>query len=192
MGIDAQSGELLFEEASTGNKTAVIPTPIVSENIIYHVSAYGAGNAALRISTREGKISAEKMYHHAAKSMENHHGGVVLHDGAIFGFSKTDGGVWMAQDLKSGEVIWSQKVGRNKSGSIAFADGMLYCYSDTDGSCYLVEASKSGWNPSGELTLPDQTKIPRGKGAIWSHPVISDGMLFIRDQDLIYAYNIAG
>jgi outer membrane protein assembly factor BamB len=191
LGIDAKSGELLFQNDSTANGTAVIPTPIVSGNIIYHVSAYGAGNCAVKVKVENGKVDAEQLYHHKTKSMENHHGGVILHDKAIFGFSKTDRGVWMAQDLESGEVLWSQKIGSNTSGSVAFADGMLYCYNDKDGTCYLVEASREGWKAKGELSLPEQTKIERGKGAIWAHPIISDGMLFIRDQDLLFAYAIA-
>ncbi|MFN9917916.1 MAG: PQQ-binding-like beta-propeller repeat protein, partial [Pirellulaceae bacterium] len=166
-----KSGELLFQNDSTANGTAVIPTPIVSGNIIYHVSAYGAGNCAVKVKVENGKVEAEQLYHHKTKSMENHHGGVILHDKAIFGFSKTDRGVWMAQDLESGEVLWSQKIGSNTSGSVAFADGMLYCYNDKDGTCYLVEASRDGWKAKGELSLPEQTKIERGKGAIWAHPI---------------------
>jgi outer membrane protein assembly factor BamB len=191
LAFDVVSGELLFQNESTGNKTAVIPTPIVSGDIVYHVSAYGAGNAAVKVSVQGSKVTAEQLYHNASKSMENHHGGVILHDKAIFGFSKTDGGVWMAQDLASGNVLWSQKIGKNKSGSIAFADGMIYCYNDTDGTCVLAEASREGWKQKGELTLPAQTEIPRGKGAIWAHPVISNGMLYIRDHDLMFAYSIA-
>jgi outer membrane protein assembly factor BamB len=191
LAFDVASGELLFQNESTGNKTAVIPTPVVSGDIVYHVSAYGAGNAAVKVKVQGGKVTAEQLYHNNSKSMENHHGGVILHDEAIFGFSKTDGGVWMAQDLASGKVLWSQKIGKNKSGSIAFADGKIYCYNDTDGTCLLAEATREGWKPKGELTLPAQTEIPRGKGAIWAHPIISDGMLYIRDHDLMFAYAIA-
>ncbi len=191
LAFDPTSGELLFQDESTGNKTAVIPTPVVSGDIVYHVSAYGAGNTAVRVKVNGDKVSASQMYHNGTKSMENHHGGVVLHDNAIFGFSKTDRGVWMAQDLPTGNVLWSQKIGDNKSGAIAFADGMLYCYNDSDGSCILAEATRDGWKPKGELTLPAKTELPRGKGAIWAHPIISDGMLFIRDLDLMYAYSIA-
>jgi outer membrane protein assembly factor BamB len=191
LAFDVVSGELLFQNESTGNKTAVIPTPIVSGDIVYHVSAYGAGNAAVKVKVQGSQVTAEQLYHNNSKSMENHHGGVILHNEAIFGFSKTDGGVWMAQDLASGKVLWSHKIGKNKSGSIAFADGKIYCYNDTDGTCLLAEATREGWKQKGELTLPAQTEIPRGKGAIWAHPVISDGMLYIRDHDLMFTYAIA-
>lgn len=191
LGIDAISGKKLFENAATGNPTAVIPTPIVSGDMVYHTSAYGAGNALVRVEADGAGLSAKQIYHEKAKSMENHHGGVVLLDGVIYGFSKADGGVWMAQDLESGKVLWSQKVGRNASGSIALADGLLYCYSDKEGKCILAEPNRDGWKPRGEFALPEQTSSDRGKGAIWAHPVIANQKLFIRDQELIYAYDLA-
>ncbi len=68
----------------------------------------------------------------------------MFHDGTIFGFSNALRGVWMAQDWKTGAVLWSKKVGNGRSGSIAMADGLLYCYDDADGICYLAEPSKEG------------------------------------------------
>ena len=96
----------------------------------------------------------------------------------------------MAQDLMTGEVLWENRIRPNKSGSIAYADGRLYCYNDKDGTCFLAVPNPSAWEPVGQLTLPRQTDIPRDRGAIWAHPVIADGMLVIRDQDLIFAYDI--
>jgi len=190
-GIDAATGDKLFENTSSGNPTAVIPTAVVSGDLVYHTSAYGAGNVLVRIEASGNSLNAKQIYHEKAKSMENHHGGVVLLGGVIYGFSKADGGVWMAQDLESGKVLWSQKVGRNASGSIALADGLLYCYNDKDGKCILAEPNREGWKPRGELTLPEQTANDRGKGAIWAHPVIANQKLFIRDQEMIYAYDLA-
>jgi outer membrane protein assembly factor BamB len=191
VGIHATSGELLFKNGSTGNGVAVIPTPIVSGDIVYHSSAYKAGNAAVKISVSNGKLSAKELYHEAKESMENHHGGYVVHDGAIFGFSKALRGVWMAQDLETGKVLWSKKVGKATSGSIAFADGLLYCYDDQEGICYLAKASREGWEELGKVALPEQTTIDRKQGAIWAHPVIAGQKLFIRDQEKIFAFDIA-
>ena len=97
----------------------------------------------------------------------------------------------MAQDMESGETLWDEKVGRNRSGSICYADGRLYCYNDKDGSLILAEASREGWKPHGELKLPQETELPRDLGAIWTHPIVASQTLIIRDQDLIFAYDIA-
>ncbi len=189
--FDTESGEQLFSDTSTGNTVAVIPTPIVDGDRLYHTSDYGAGNTLLKLTSEgPGDLTADSVYHLADKTMRNHHGGVVLVDETIYGFSKANGGVWMAQDLTSGETLWEEKLRPNRSGSICFADGHLYCYNDTDGTLCLVEATREGWIEKGKLKLPRQTELPRDKGAIWAHPVIADGKLLIRDQDLIFAYEI--
>ena len=170
----------------------MIPTPILVGNQIYHTSDYGAGNTLLTLTeTGTGRLTAESVYHLSDKTMRNHHGGVVLLDGVIYGFTKANGGVWMAQDLQTGETLWEEKIRGNRSGSITLADGRLYCYNDKQGSVILVSPSRNGWSPQGELTLPEKTSLQRGSGAIWTHPVVADQMLIVRDQDLIYAYDIA-
>jgi outer membrane protein assembly factor BamB len=195
--FDAKSGELLFSDNSTGNPTAVIPTPITHGDLLYHTSDYGAGNALLKLAPgaadkpeEAGKVKVEKLYAIKEKSMQNHHGGVVLVDGTIFGASKANGGVWMAQDLQSGKTLWEERIRPNRSGSIAFADGRLYCYNDEDATVMLVEPNKTEFKKVGQLKLPATTKIDRGSGAIWAHPVIADGTLFLRDQELIFAFDI--
>nr|WP_322975024.1 PQQ-binding-like beta-propeller repeat protein [Aporhodopirellula aestuarii] len=189
--FDCKTGDKLFENGLTGNDTATIPTPLlVGENKVYHTSAYGAGNALLRLTGSGNSISADAVYHNGLKSMENHHGGVVLVDGVIYGFTKADGGNWMAQDLETGETLWQEKLRGNKSGSIAYADGRLYCYNDGDGSIILVQPSRNEWKPLGQTKLPRETDVPRDRGAIWAHPVIANQTLFVRDQDLIFAFDI--
>lgn len=189
--FNVDNGEHQFTSPKTGNNVAVIPTPIIAGDEIYHSSAYNAGNTLLKLVANGTNVDMEQRYHFDKESMQNHHGGYVLHNGTIFGFSNSLRGVWMAQDLKSGEVIWSKKIGNGKSGSIAMADGLLYCYDDADGICYLVEPSKEGWKELGQVKLPEQTSTDRGRGAIWAHPIISNQTLFIRDQELIYAYDIS-
>ncbi|MEM8912979.1 MAG: PQQ-binding-like beta-propeller repeat protein [Planctomycetota bacterium] len=190
--FDVTTGQKLFENPLTGNRIATIPTPLLDGTNVYHTSDYGAGNVLLSLSPNGvGGIEADQVYHLDGKTMMNHHGGVVLIDGVIYGFTKVNGGVWMAQDLDSGDTLWEERLRPNESGSIAYADGRLYCYNDKDGSLILVQPSRESWQPRGKLTLPRQTDLPRDRGAIWAHPVIANQTLFIRDQDLIFAYDIA-
>ncbi len=187
--FDAESGKLLFKNSATGNDTAVIPTPLASEDLLYHTSDYSAGNVLLRLTAGANRtIAAEAVYQLSTKSMQNHHGGVVLVDGVIYGHTKA---AWMAQDFQSGDDLWMESTRPNRSGSTAFADGRLYFYNDEEGSIYLVEPNRKSLQKRGELKLPEKTKIERGQGAIWAHPVIADQTLFLRDQDLIFAFDIA-
>jgi outer membrane protein assembly factor BamB len=124
------------------------------------------------------------------KVMENHHGGVVLVDGCIFGCSGNCNGraPWVCQDFKTGKKIWSEE--KLDPGSITCADGLLYLYSQKDGACVLIEASKAGWKEHGRFKIPHETAANRKKGKIWTHPVVADGHLFLRDNELIFCYDV--
>ena len=69
---------------------------------------------------------------------------------------------------------------------------MLYCLEENSGTVALVEASPKGWNEKGRFKLSPQTSIRSPDGRIWTHPVVSGGKLFLRDQDLIYCYDVRG
>ena len=119
--------------------------------------------------------------------MMNHHGGVVRVGDHIYGYSGSVG--WVCQNFKTGEEVWREKSALGK-GAIGCADGMLYCLDESTGTVALIEASPKGWNEHGRFTLEPQTKIRTSSGRIWTHPVISGGKLFLRDQNLIYCYDI--
>jgi len=184
--FSAKDGSTLWTNNSSGNGTATITTPIIDGNSVYHTSDYGTGCVLVEVTATNGKVEAKEVY--ANKNMQNHHGGVVLHDGCIFGLKK--GGGFVCQDFRGGEVKWSERLSGDGSASVAFADGRLYVFGDGTGTCYLVEPSKEKWLPLGKLSLPEQTKIERQQGKIWAHPVIAEGKLFLRDLDLIYAFDI--
>ena len=120
--------------------------------------------------------------------MENHHGGVVLVDGHLYGYSDSAG--WLCQNFKTGEQVWSsRKLGK---GPVTYADGMLYCVDEKTGTVALVEASPKQWSEKSRFTLEPRTAIRTQDNRVWTHPVISNGKLFLRDQDLIYCYASKG
>ena len=181
VGIAAKDGKQLWSSDWPG-KTAVIPTPIYRDSHVYVTAGYGVGCKLVKI---EPGNKVTTVYEN--KVMKNHHGGVILVDDHLYGYS--DGPGWVCQDFKTGNEVWAE---RNKlgKGAIACADGMLYCLDEGKGTVVLIEASPKGWNEHGRFTLEPQTKIRSPQGRIWTHPVISNGKLYLRDQDLIYCYDI--
>ena len=123
--------------------------------------------------------------------MMNHHGGVVLLDGHLYGHSDGPGG-WTCQKLEDGTVAWTHKARDAGKGSIGCADGRLYCFEERmGGACILAEASPAGWKEHGRLKLPENSGLDRAQGQVWSHPVIAGGKLYLRDLDLLFAFDIA-
>ena len=92
-------------------------------------------------------------------------------------------------DFDTGEQKWREREILGK-GAIAYADGMFYCLGEDDGEVVLIDASPEGWQEHGRFTLDPQTKIRSDRGKIWTHPVIANGKLYLRDQDLVYCYDI--
>lgn len=186
-GFDAATGKLLWKNDDTGNPTAVIPTPVALGNRIYHSSNYNVGSVLVELTANGQGVAAEKVWF--SKEMQNHHGGYIHLDNVIYGYSKGKG--FMCQDLATGEPKWIERdPGRNSSASVIFADGRLYYYGDNEGKCLLVKPSQEGLDIVSEFAIPEQTKFPRGSGKVWTHPVIANGTLYLRDQELLFAFDI--
>ncbi|MCR9201925.1 MAG: PQQ-like beta-propeller repeat protein [Planctomycetaceae bacterium] len=180
-GLDAD-GRLMWQADWPGGRTAVIPTPIYRSGSVYITSGYGAGCMLLAV---DAENNVEQVYDN--KVMKNHHGGVILVGDHIYGYS--DGPGWVCQDLQSGEMVWNEKRKLGK-GAVAFADGMFYCLDERSGTCALISASPEGWQEHGRVTISPQTEQRAEKGKIWTHPVIADGRLYLRDQEVVVCYQI--
>jgi outer membrane protein assembly factor BamB len=182
-GVDAKSGELLWTSPWPGGRTAVIPTPIYHDGHVYITSGYGAGSKLVSIKGGEATDVWDN------KVMKNHHGGVVLVDGHLYGFS--DGGGVICQNFKTGEQVWNERGEGIQKGAVHYADGMLYCLDEQEGSVFLIEASPKGYKEHGRFSLPRETELRKGtRGLVWTHPVVINGKLYLRDQDLMFCFDV--
>ena len=179
-GVSAKDGKVMWTSDWPGS-TAVIPTPIHKDGFVYVTSGYGVGCKLVELG--KGDV-ARDVYEN--KVMKNHHGGVILLGDHLFGHS--DGPGWVCQDFKTGEEVWASK--EFGKGAIGYADGMFYCLEEATGAVALIEATPKGWMEKGRFTLEPQSEIRSSSGRIWTHPVVSNGKLFLRDQDLIYCYDV--
>lgn len=181
VGIQASDGKLLWRAARRGD-VAVIPTPIYHDGYVYVTSGYGAGDNLFQITSSGGKFSAKEVY--SNKVMVNHHGGAILVGDYVYGYS--DGKGWTCQDFKTGQAKWQTKEKLGK-GCVSYADGRLYLrQEDGPGTVVLIEASPAGYKEHGRFNPPS-----RSDKNSWTHPVISGGKLYLRDQDVLLCYDIA-
>jgi outer membrane protein assembly factor BamB len=181
VGLAPDDGRLLWESPWPG-RVATIPTPIVHDGHVFVTSGYGAGCKLLKIGPQN---EPEIVYEN--KRMKNHHNGVILLDGYLYGYSDDVG--WLCMDFLTGTQQWREKEALSK-GAIAYADDRFYCLGEEDGTVVLIDASPEGWKERGRFTLEPQTEIRKDQGKIWTHPVIVGGKLYLRDQDLIYCYDV--
>ncbi|MEM7477748.1 MAG: polyvinylalcohol dehydrogenase, partial [Planctomycetota bacterium] len=80
--------------------------------------------------------------------------------------------------------------GTIEDGSVIYADGHLYLFGQTESQVALVEASGENWTMKGSFTLPETSEQRAPGGRSWTHPVIAGGRLYLRDQELLYSFEI--
>lgn len=184
VGVNAETGSEIWRSTWARGKTAVIPTPIVDGNRVYITSGYGAGSKMVEVKGG----SATDVWDNT--EMKNHHGGVIKIGDHLYGFS--DGGGLICQSWATGEMVWNEKSQFLQKGAVHFADGMLYCLNESDGTVTLVEASPKGFNAKGQFKLAPQSPNRNPKGAVWTHPVVLNGKLYLRDQEFISCFDVKG
>jgi outer membrane protein assembly factor BamB len=152
-------------------------SPVHADGYVFEATSYHTrrGCAVARKPTATG-FDAELAWESSKLNCE--HGGYVVVDGHIY---MNQGVGWSCLDLKTGEERWFGR-GPGK-GSIIYADGMLYCLGER-GTMGLIEARPEGFNMVSRFDLPE------GKGPCWTHPVISNGRLYLRWGDRLFIYDI--
>jgi outer membrane protein assembly factor BamB len=122
--------------------------------------------------------------------MIHHHGGVVLVDGHIYGFSVGVG--WTCQNLMTGEVIWMHRdVNDIFTGAILAVNDRLILLDERTGLLVVAAASPEGWKEFGRMEIPERSKVESMDNMVWTHPVIADGKLFLRDHDLLFCFDLS-
>ena len=188
VGVAADDGKFLWRYNRCANGHGInCSTPIYQDGQVFAASAYGTGGGLVKLSKGEnGGINADEVYF--TKKMQNHHGGMVVLDGSLYGANGgNEGGALVCLDFKTGNVLWDERDDpehRAPKGSVAFADGRIY-YRTEKGTMLLIEPSPKEYIERGRFEQPDRTKLPA-----WAHPVIANGKLYLRDQDLLLCYNV--
>ena len=101
----------------------------------------------------------------------------------VYGHSDSKG--WVCLDLKTGQLAWNES-GKQQKGSLCSADGMLYLRSESGaGTVVLAEATPNGFVEKGRFNQPE-----RSAKNSWPHPVVANGKLYLRDQDLLFCYDV--
>jgi outer membrane protein assembly factor BamB len=172
VGIDAATGEFLWRYDAPANGTANITTPIFHDGHVFATSDYGTGGGLIKVNGKD----VQQIYF--TKNMRNHHGGLVLLDGYLYG---ADSGQLTCLEFKEGSVKWRGKAGK---GSVCYADGRIY-YRGEGGTILLIEANPEKYVEHGRFQQPDRSRSPA-----WAHPVVANGKLYIADQDILLCYDV--
>ena len=186
-GVAAADGKLLWQSDSCKHGISV-STPVYKDSHVYVSTGYGVGCGLVKVTHEGDAFKSEKVYGDDEKKlMVNHHGGFILLGEHIYGYSDSKG--WVCQELKSGQLAWASKPKDFGKGSLTYADGHFYCYTESDGKVALVEASLEAFQEKGRFTIPKHST--KNVKKTWTHPVVANGRLYLRDQEYIFCYDIS-
>jgi outer membrane protein assembly factor BamB len=184
IGVSTQDGTPLWGYDRIANGVANIPTPIVHEDYIFTATGYGAGAALLRLEPSERGVKVNEVYFHPGNKVQNHHGGMVLVGNHVYLGHGHNQGLPMCVELLTGKIAWGPVRGPGaESAAVLYADGHLY-FRYQNAVMALIEATPEAYRLKASFTLPSHL------GDSWPHPVISDGRLYLRDQDVLMCYDL--
>jgi outer membrane protein assembly factor BamB len=177
IGVNADTGDLLWRFEHVTPYDEMILTPIFHGGWVF-ISTRTTGSVMLKVDVAGQKASVTPVWR--SKDLDNHHGGVILMDGYLYG--SCHGPHWVCLEWKTGRTMYdSPGVGK---GSITYADGMFYTFSEA-GRMGLVKAVPTGHEVVSEFRIPEG-----GEGPSWAHPVVCGGRLYVRHSDFLYAYDV--
>ena len=184
IGVDADTGELLFRVDHESYADENVLTPLFRDGCIF-ISTIKAGSVKWKLNVDGKTASLSEVWR--SKELDSHHDAIILAGGYLYGSSRIyNQKLWVCLDWKTGHKRYAEKgVGR---GSVTYAGGMLYTLSE-EGQMGLV-----GANPKHHRVI-SQFKVPRqGEGPnwdrYWAHPVVCDGRLYLRHSDNLYVYDV--
>jgi len=176
LGIDTENGKLLWSYPYANFRNIHPNAPIFHDNNLYVFSGYGYGGKRLKIEP-DGKSLSKVWFN---ETVDPKMGGAVLINGFIYA-SGDKNRRWFCVNWETGEITYESK--DIDKGTIIAADGLMYAYTER-GELALLEPL------DGSFRIVSQTEVKHGDEQHWAHPVIHNGILYIRHGNALIAYDI--
>jgi outer membrane protein assembly factor BamB len=151
-------------------------TPVYSDGYIYFVGNDELGQGAVRLElSPDGKTISEVWRN---TEIRNNFGGLVTVDHHLF--TTVKGNLLLSLDPETGTLADSIKLA---TGSLVYADNKFICYGN-NGTVSLVRYDQ------GKLEITGKLKVSEGTGHHFSHPVLDNGIMYIRHGNALMAFQI--
>ena len=146
--------------------------PVVGHDLAYIPAGFGkAGLLAIKLGG-SGVLPPESVAWRLKKSVPNKPSVTLLGD---LLFLVNDGGIASCLEAKSGDIIWSERLGGNFSASPILAGGRLYAGNE-EGKFYVFEAGRT-------FKVLAENQFPEG---FMASPAVSGQALYLRSRTALY------
>jgi len=182
IGVDAATGEQLWEFDSFECSTHIPSPTIVDGGRILLTGGYGAGTVMFRVFRQGNSYATETLW--ANSNMGSQSGQALIHGDHIYGNSYSTGGGIRCLSL-DGEIVWdSTKEGRRFDlGNLLIVGDVLFAINGRDGALFMLAASPRGYEGLGLVQVLSGNEV-------WGPLAYSDGHLIIRDQQNLVCLDV--
>jgi outer membrane protein assembly factor BamB len=171
--VDPDNGTALWEHTWPGFR---IVQPAVLPDGDLLLASEKNGVRRLRVNSGLHGWTVEERW--TSTRLKPYFGDFVIHGGHVFGF---DGGILACIDLENGERMW--KGGRYGHGQLLLLPELdLLLVLSEHGGLALVNATPDGF--------AENAAMPALEGKTWNHPVLADGLLFVRNGEEMAAFRL--
>jgi outer membrane protein assembly factor BamB len=179
-GLHPETGHLLWKHEwpmGGGGSRVVQPTILEGGSGILIGTTFGMGTRRIAVSSDgSGEWTVDEQW--TSRGLKPYYNDLVVHRGTAFGF---DGNILAAIDVATGDRAW--KGGRYGNGQmLLLADQDLLLVLSERGELALVRASAERFEELVRLQVLD--------GKTWNHPVVADGVLYVRNAEEAAAYRL--
>lgn len=176
--LDRTNGELLASYELEGYEYdgEHCNTPVYADGYIYFVGNDIPGQGAFKLKLSPDGKEIKEVWRN--QEIKNNFGGLISVDGGLF--TTVKGNRLVSLDPENGTVVDTLRVA---TGSIIYADNKFIIYGN-NGSTNLVNYKE------GELEIGGEFKVKGGSGHHFSHPVLANGIMYIRQGDALMAYRV--
>jgi outer membrane protein assembly factor BamB len=184
IGIDPETGKQLWSYGRLTNEVCHgqnVHTPIIRGNYVFGVSAFDGKYALLELTRSGGGVKPREMYFREDANLGSHVDGLALIGDHVY----VTGKFTACLELLTGKTVWKERGPAPKDGTYIYADGNLYVHYE-NGLMALVRAVPTRYELLGQFR-------PAGKienGRFWAHPALSNGRLYVREQDTLFCFDL--
>jgi outer membrane protein assembly factor BamB len=174
LGIHADTGEMKWAFPYANQHQLHGNTPVYSNGMFLVTSGY----EGIMLRLTNGGRAVEKVW--TSDLLDNRMGGMVRVGDYIYGSGHVNP-YWFCVNWYTGEVMW-QEQGFARGITIT-NDGMLYLYTN-DGDMVLARATPE------KFDVVSQFSIILGTDQHFAHPIIYNGVLYVRRGDTLMAFDL--
>lgn len=174
--LDPATGKVkYFHDSNYRGYRTLQPQRLDSESVLLQASG-GPGTFRLQLSKAGDKITGKELWQ--TTWLKSDFNGCVIHKGFLYGFN---GSVLVCIDIATGERKW--RGGRYGKGQmLLLEESDLLLVISEQGKAALVRASTEGYE--------ELSSIQVFEGKAWSHPVVVNDRLYLRNAQEAVCYQL--